>query len=157
MKVGVLCSALVLLLSSFSLAASTLLFDGFETYNRGVLDANYPSGTNAAPDGGSGNPWWGYEPPDMLVVGMETNKVTGVVTNIVTPHGGTNMLRGKNSGIPDYDSEFFNLPYRLNRSNVYSGNVTLDWWFFDPVGAKTNSNAAPQYRDYVSLAYWIPN
>jgi hypothetical protein len=157
MKVAVLCCALLMLLSSLPLPASTLLFDGFETYNRGALDANYPSGTNAAPNGGPGNPWWGYEPPDMVVVGMETNKVTGVVTNIVTPHGGTNMIRGKNTGSPDLDLEFYNVAYRLNGGKAYSGNVSLDWWFFDPVGAKTNTNAAPQYQDFGSLAYWIPN
>ncbi len=154
MKVAVLCCALLVLHSSLAHAGSTLLFDGFESYNRGVLDANYPGGTNAAPDGGPGNPWWSPYTPGLSVVGMETNKVPGVVTNIVTPHGGTNMVRG---GTFDDDWEFFNLAYRLNRSNVYSGNVSLDWWFFDPIGAKTNSNAAPQYQDYVSLAYWIPS
>jgi hypothetical protein len=153
MKVAVLCCALLALLSSPSRAASALLFDGFESYNRGVLDANSPSGANAAPDGGPGNPWWGAEPPDLTVVGMETNKVVGVVTNIVAPHSGTNMVRG---GTLKDDWEFFNLPCRLNRSSVYSGSVSLDWWFFDPIGAKTNANSAPQYQDFASLAYWIP-
>jgi hypothetical protein len=154
MKVAVLCCALVVLWSSSSRAASALLFDGFESCHRGTLDANSPSDVNTAPDGGPGNPWWGSEPPDLRVVAAESNIVSGVITNFVTPHTGTNMVRGKNSGASDYDRNFFNLAYRLNHSKVFSGNVSLDWWFFDPVGAKTNANAAPQYQDYASLAYY---
>jgi hypothetical protein len=157
MKLAVLCCALITLSSSASQAASPLLSEGFEAYNRGVLDANSHSDTNTAPNGGSGNPWWGPAPPgppDLRVVAAETNIVTGIITNSVTPHGGTNMVRGKNSGVSDFDTDFFNIAYRLNHSKVFPGNVTLDWWFFDPVGAKTNANAAPQYQDYASLAYW---
>lgn len=153
MKVPVLCCAVVALMSSPSRAASSLLFDGFETYNRGVLDANSPYDTNSAPDGGPGNPWWTPFTPALSVVGAETNRVTGVTTNFVTPHSGTNMVRG---GAFQVDWEFFNLPHRLNHSRDYSGSVSLDWWFFDPVGANSSSNAAPQYQDFASLAYWIP-
>lgn len=135
-------------------AASPLLFDSFEGYNRGTLDANSPSDTNTAPNGGPGNPWWGSFPPDLRVVAAETNLNSGISTNFVSPHSGTNMVRGKHSGAADFDRNFFNVTYRLNHGANYSGNVSLDWWFFDPVGAKTNSTAAPQYRDYASLGYW---
>ena len=154
MKVAVLCCAFMALLSGPLPAASALLFDGFESYNRGTLDANTPADANTAPNGGHGNPWWGSEPPDLHVVAAESNIISGVITNLVSPHTGTNMVRGLDSGFSDYDRNFFNLAYRLNHSRVYSGNVSFDWWFFDPVGAKTNSNAAPQYQDYASLAYY---
>jgi hypothetical protein len=157
MKVAVLCCAFMAVVSGPLPAASALLFDGFESYNRGVLDANSPSDANTAPNGGPGNPWWGPVPPgppDLHVVAAESNIVAGVITNFVTPHTGTNMLRGLHSGAPDFDRNFFNLAHRLNRSKVFSGNVSLDWWFFDPVGANTNANAAPQYQDFASLAYF---
>ncbi len=157
MKAVVLCCALLALCSRAAVAASPLLFDGFESYNRGVLDDNSPSGTNLSPNGGPGNPWWGPYPPgppDLNVVGAESNIISGVITNFVTPHSGTNMVRGKHSGSPDFDQDFFNIARRLNQSKVFSGNVYLDWWFFDPVGARTNANASPQYQDFGSLAYY---
>ena len=157
MKVAVLCCAFMALVSGPLPAATALLFDGFESYHRGTLDANSPSDTNTAPNGGPGNPWWTPVPPgppNLHVVAAETNIVSGVITNFVTPHTGTNMVRGLNSGAADSDHDFFNLAYRLNHSKVFSGNVSLDWWFFDPVGAKTNANAAPQYQDCASLAYY---
>jgi hypothetical protein len=156
MKAVVLCCTLLALCCRAG-TASPLLFDGFESYNHGVLDANYPSGPNAAPNGSPGNPWWGPfppGPPDLNVVAAESNIVTGVITNFVTPHSGTNMVRGKHSGSPDFDQDYFNIAYRLNQGKVFAGNVYLDWWFFDPVGAKTNTNAAPQYQDFGSLAYF---
>jgi hypothetical protein len=156
MKAAVLCCTLLALCPRATLAASPLLFDGFESWNRGALDANFPSGPNAALNAGA-NPWWGPYPPgppDLLVVAAETNIVSGVITNLVTPHGGTNMVRGKHSGSPDFDQNFFNIAWRLNQGKVFAGNVSLDWWFFDPVGANTNTGAAPQYQDFASLAYY---
>ncbi len=156
MKAAVLCCTLLALCPRATLAASPLLFDGFESYNHGALDANFPSGPNAAPNAG-GNPWWGPYPPgppDLLVVAAESNIVSGVITNFVTPHGGTNMLRGRHSGSPDFDQDFFNIAWRLNQGKVFAGDLYLDWWFFDPVGANTNSGAAPQYQDFASLAFF---
>jgi hypothetical protein len=151
MKVAVLCCAFMALVSGPLPAASALLFDGFESYNRGVLDANSPANSNTAPNGGPGNPWWSPYNPGLSVVAAETNIVSGIITNAVSPHGGTNMVRG---GTFKIDWDFYNLAYRLNRSKPFSGNVSLDWWFFDPVGANTNSSAAPQYQDFASLGYW---
>jgi hypothetical protein len=141
-------------------ADQPLLFEGFENYQRGAsglsnaLDANYPGGLNLGPNGGPGNPWWGQFPPDLRVVGTDTNIVPGIITNVVSPHSGTNMVRGKGSGAADFDRDFYNLAWRLNHSNNYHGNLTLDWWFFDPVGANTNAAAAPKYQDYLSLGCW---
>ncbi|HXD01080.1 MAG TPA: hypothetical protein VN048_17195 [Verrucomicrobiae bacterium] len=151
MKVAVLCCAFLALVSGPLPAASALLFDGFESYNRGVLDANSPFDANTAPNGGPGNPWWSPYNPGLAVVAAETNIVGGIITNAVSPHAGTNMVRG---GVYKIDWDFFNLAHRLNRSKAFSGNVSLDWWFFDPVGAKTNANAAPQYQDFASLAFY---
>lgn len=153
MKFVVFSCALATLLVAPSFAG-TLLFESFETYNRGALDANSSNDTNTAPNGGPGNPWWGIFTPDLQVVGLETNTNSGISTNIVTPHSGTNMVRGKHTGAADYDQDFFNLAYRLNHGRPFTTNLTLDWWFFDPVGARTNANSAPQYRDYVSLSFW---
>jgi hypothetical protein len=153
MKFAVLFCALISLQAVPS-RAGTLLFESFETYNRGTLDADSPGDTNTSPNGGPGNPWWGVYPPDLRVVGLETNVNSGISTNIVAPHSGTNMVRGRHSGAADYDQDYFNLAYRLNHGSPFTNNLTLDWWFFDPVGARTNANSAPQYRDYVSLASW---
>jgi len=126
------------------IVASPLLSEGFEGYSRGDLDANDGSGPNAAPNGGPGNPWWGPLSPDLVVVGAE---------NGVQPHSGTNMVRGISAigPSPDDDSDYYNLAYRLNGSNVFTGSIMLDWWFYDPVGA---TNGANHYADYVALAYF---
>jgi hypothetical protein len=131
-------------------ASAQLLTEGFESYQVGVLDANYQGGNNIGPNGGPGNPWWGPFPPQLRVVTNETQIISGVITNVVVPHSGTNMVRGSAIGIPDFGQDFFNLAYRLNQSNIYYQNIKLDWWFFDPVGSKTPANA--NYQDYVSLA-----
>jgi hypothetical protein len=147
MKARFVVFALVVLslLAVKRLAAAPLLFESFENYNRGALDANLAPGSggvNNGPNGGA-NPWWGPEAPNLHVVGPEGG---------VTPHSGTNMVRGLAPVLPsgDFDEDFYNLAFRLNQSNIYSGNILLDWWFYDPIGA-TN---ADRFQDYVSLAYF---
>jgi hypothetical protein len=146
----------ILFVSIFSaltsaLSAGQLLFDGFEGYNQGELDANDPSSPNFATINPT-NFWAGYVPPNAIVVGAE-NSVNGVP---VTPHSGTNMVRGTgNQG--EFDQEFYNIGYLLNVSNNYSpvlGNVYVDWWFFDSVGPGTNGVSAQNYGDYLSLSYY---
>jgi hypothetical protein len=135
-------------------AQQALLREGFEGYQRDALDANYSGGLNSGPNGGPGNPWWGWITPNLRVVGTDTNIVPGIITNVVSPHGGTNMVRGIGIGVADYDRNFYNLASRLNHSVNFHGNLVLDWWFFDPVGANTNAAAAPKYQDYLSLGCW---
>jgi len=131
------------------LKAGQLLFESFEHYNLGILDATSSGDVNAGTNGGP-NPWWspGQSIPSFRVVNAESN-----MFSFVTPHSGTNMIRGRLlNGItdqPDFDVEFFNIAFRLN-SNVYSGNILLDYWFYDPVG----TNNAGVFQDYVSLAYF---
>src|SRR5579871_3077006 len=93
MKAALLVWGLFFACGGLMRAQQTLLSEGFEGYQRDLLDAN-ASGLNAGPDGGPGNPWWGEFPPDLHVVGADTNIIPGIVTNLVTPHGGTNMVRG---------------------------------------------------------------
>jgi len=117
--------------------------DNFESYAQGYLDANYAGGPNAAPNG-MGNPWWGANPADFSVVGSE---------NGVTPHTGAQMVRNEvgslfQVGYFDDDSEFYNLAFRLNAGNLHTGNVVLDWWFYDPSGAGTNQ---ANYGDFAGL------
>jgi hypothetical protein len=143
MKVVIVWSAVLALLVG-RLPAAQLLSEGFETYQPDALDANYPAGSNNSPDGGPGNPWWGLTPPDLYVVGAESG---------VTPHGGTQMVRG-DLGF-GFDQDFFNLAYRVNGSNPYLGELTFDWWFYDPTGPAN----AVEYQDYIDLAYYqgVPN
>jgi hypothetical protein len=141
--------AALLSLSTTHLVAGPALSESFEAYksnNGGALDANMLPGfqaVNIGPNGGPGNGWWGIGPPNLRVVGSELD---------VTPHSGTNMVRGVNaSGYAEEDHDFFNLAYRCGSSNVYSGNFLLDWWFYDPAGSGPN---ADQFRDYLSVAYY---
>lgn len=128
---------------SFSIPATsyvTLLSDGFEGYTGGgvPLDMNYASGPNASPNGGPGNPWFGPGPPNARVVVTEGG---------VVPHGGSQMVRG--SAANDLDEDWVNLPYRFNAGNVYSGNLMMDWWFYDPLGAGGDT-----YADFAGIGFY---
>src|SRR5271165_2968178 len=94
MKAPLLCCLLVVLSFSQSRATVPSMSEGFESCYRDILDANSATSANRATNGGPGNPWWGEYPPDLVVVGPETNIVPGIITNFVSPHGGTNMVRG---------------------------------------------------------------
>src|SRR5438046_10454747 len=115
----------LLILSVFQIPAQVLFSDGFETYTDAgsPLDAN-TAGPNAGPNGGPGNPWFGPAPPNLRVVGTEGG---------VSPHGGVNMTRG--SMPSDLDQDWYNLSYRLNGGNYYTGNIMMDWYFYDPLGS----------------------
>jgi hypothetical protein len=150
-KALVLCNVLLSLSLNLSHAAP-LISEGFETYNAGALDSDYP-GANQGPNGGPGSPWWSVFPPTFFVVGAETYTIPGVSTNLVSPHGGTNMVRGDISGNAS-DTIYYNLAYRLNATNGFSGNLILDWWFYDPVGTNVNAGNGvfpSQYQDTISL------
>ena len=134
-----LCVALFLLvLSIIQVPAQVIFSDGFESYTAGgnPLDKNY-AGPTAAPNG-SGNPWFGPAPPNARVVGTEGS---------VTPHSGNNMIRG--SAPSDLDENWYNLAYRLNSGNPYTGNIQYNWWFYDPLGS-----GGSNYRDYAALGYY---
>jgi hypothetical protein len=127
---------------TFSIPATsyvTVFSDGFETYNLGALDKNLSGGPNEAPDG-SGNPWWGPCPANLNVVNSGENGVTA--------HGGSHMIRG-NIATADIDQIYYNLAYRLNAGSAYTGNVMLDWWFYDNLGSGGSAN-----EDFVALAYY---
>jgi hypothetical protein len=130
---------ILLALSVFQTCAQVLFSDGFEGYTAGgsPLDKNYSSGANAAPNG-SGNPWFGPAPPNARVVGTEGS---------VSPHSGSNMIRG--SAPSDTDENWYNLAYRLNGGNSYTGNVEFDWWFYDPLGS-----GGSDYRDFAALGFY---
>jgi len=92
-------------------------------------------------------------PPSFFVVGAETYTIPGVSTNLVSPHGGANMVRGDIGGTAS-DTIYYNLAYRLNATNGFSGNLMLDWWFYDPVGTNVNADNGvfpSQYQDTISL------
>ena len=131
--------------SAGTLHANPLLFEDFEKYNLGALDANLNStnGVNQAPNGQTGaNPWWGAEPPNLQVVSSE---------NGITPHSGVKMVRGASGNTTAYSQDLCNLAYRFNGGKPFFGNCFLDWWFYDPAG--TNSQAS-QFNDSISLAYY---
>ena len=118
---------------------TTVFSDGFEGYVSGgtPLDKNQSGGANAAPNG-SGNPWFGPAPPNARVVGA---------TNGVTPHGGANMITG--SAPSDGDQNWCNLAYRFGGGQALTGNLQLDWWFYDPSGPGDSG-----YQDYVALGFY---
>ena len=116
--------------------------DGFETYALGALDSTLAGGPNEGTDGGA-NPWFGAAAPNLQVVNAE---------NGVIPHSGTNMIRGCYNCLYDNDQDWFNLSYRCATGGVYSGNITLEWWFYDPLGALGGGD----YVDYFALGNYAP-
>jgi hypothetical protein len=130
----------VLALATAGRAQVLVLFsDGFESYAPGALDKNLSGGPNAAPNG-SGNPWFGPNPPNLRVVGAEGS---------VTPHSGTQMVRGLNTGGGDFDQNWYNLAYRNNGGKPYTANIAMDWWFYDPLGA-----GGAGFQDYAALGFY---
>ncbi len=120
----------------------TLFSDDFEHRNLGALDMDY-AGPNASANGDlAGNPWFGPLPPNLRVI---TNE------NGIFPHSGTNMIRGAYSP-QDFDQDWINLAYRFNGSNAYTGNIRLDWWFYDPIGAAGDNGT--NFQDYAAIGYY---
>jgi hypothetical protein len=133
-------ATITLLVLAISQAPAQVLFtDGFESHAVGALDKNLSGGPNAAPNG-SGNPWFGPNPPNAQVVTTDSG---------VSPHSGNQMIRGAFVAGADIDQNWYNLAYRLNGGNPYTGNIQLDWWFYDALGS-----GGLNYRDYVSLGYY---
>jgi hypothetical protein len=133
----------LLTLSIIQIPAQVLFSDNFDGYNTGALDKNLVGGPNAAPNG-SGNPWFGPGPPNFQVVTAEYG---------VTPLSGTQMIRGKYNAT-DFDQDFYNLAYRLGGGNSFSGNVSLSWNFYDPLGTGTGS---ANYQDFNALTHYTVN
>src|SRR5256885_113504 len=143
--VKIFATAIILLvLSVVQMPAQVLFSDGFETYvdSHNPLDAD-TAGPNNGPNGGPGNPWFGPAPPNLRVVGSGG----GVSSGAAPTHSGLNMVTA--SAAADFDQDWVNISSRFNGANPYFGNVSLDWWFYDPTGAG-NSN----YRDYAALGYY---
>ncbi len=137
-------SLLVVLALATVAPAAVLYTDGFESYTAGgnPLDKN-TAGPNSAPNG-SGNPWFGPAPPNARVVGADsTNGPT------VTPHSGNNMIRG--SAPSDQDENWYNLAYRQNGGNPFTGDIEFDWYFYDPTGQSAGSTG---FRDYAAIGYY---
>jgi hypothetical protein len=122
----------------------TVFSDGFESYAAGALDKEPlyfqggANGPNAAPNG-SGNPWFGPFGPNAQVVGTEGG---------VSPHGGTNMIRGNVAG--DDDALWCNLAYRCHGGQPIKGNCMLDWWVYDPF----TSTSLTAFKDYISFYFY---
>lgn len=121
-------------------AQATVLFsDGFESWNLGKLSS---TDTNT-PNPGSTNPWWSP--------GGGNGIVTGTI-NGVTPHSGTQMLKGAATG--DIDQNVVNLAHRLNSDTPITGNIALDFWFYDANGSGDSHSVG-----YAELGYYdgVPN
>src|SRR5437764_257790 len=121
---GVIVSGVLSLAAAQAVQAAPVFTDSFETYAGGgaTLDKNI-AGANAAPNG-SGNPWFGPTPPNFKVVGTEGG---------VVPHSGNQMVRGNQ---PQQGNQiWYNAQYRNNGGAKYTGNVQLDFWFYDPNGS----------------------
>lgn len=119
--------------------ARALMVEEFEAYNLGgtsfeSIDKNDPAGPNQAANG-SGNPWWGPLPPN------------GRITQ-ARSHTGARSLWGTAGGCRD----FYNLAYRVGGGSAITGNVYLDWWFYDPLGS--GGSATNFCGDYTALTYY---
>lgn len=119
--------------------ARALMVEEFEAYNLGgtsfeSIDKNDSAGPNQAANG-SGNPWWGPLPPN------------GRITQ-ARAHTGTKSLWGTAGGCRD----FYNLAYRVGGGSAFTGNVYLDWWFYDPLGS--SGSATDFCGDYTALTYY---
>ena len=137
----ILLALLTLILPPWQVRAGGLV-DGFESYAPGGLDSTYSGGPNEGPNGGA-NPWFGQNPPNLRVVNAE---------NGVTPHSGTNMVRGCYNCLYDQDVQWLNLSFRCATGGVYTGNISLEWWFYDPLG----SLGGGDYIDFVALGSYAP-
>lgn len=115
------------------------MVETFESYATGgtsfdSLDKNDPVGPNQAANN-VGNPWWGLTAPNGRV-------------DATKAHGGTKSLWGTAGNCRD----LYNLQYRHNAGSAFTGNVYLDWWFYDPLGSTgTTSNFC---GDYTALSYF---
>ena len=163
--------ALSLLLFAIGLgssrAANTVLWsEGFEGYNYesgqtfGNLDKN-ASGANAAANG-VGNPWFGPNPlpgNGWITAAMDNPNPP---QDTVTPHSGTNMLRGGQDGSGgwyggwDNDIDHVNLAYRFHGGTPLKANFSIDWWFYDLLGTTYNPDpdaGSGCFGDHAGIEY----
>jgi hypothetical protein len=59
------------------------------------------------------------------------------------------MIRGQPVPGVDNDQNWFNLAYRLNNGLPFTANISLDWWFYDPLGP-----GGTGFRDCVALGFY---
>jgi hypothetical protein len=123
-----------LLVAQTTLASTTLFSDNFDSYNPGQLNKNGAGSPNSAPNG-TGNPWWGPfggRLTQSTIVGPETG---------ITPHSGTQMVAGATAN--NTQSELWqNIAYRYNGGNLFSGDLALSFWFYDPIGTSNGIHFA---------------
>lgn len=162
--------ALSLLLFAIGLGsawANTVLWtEGFESYNTdagqtyGGLDKNASGGANAA-NNGVGNPWFGPNPNNAWVTEIMENPLP--IQENITPHGGTNMIRGGRNATSgwfsgwDNDVDHVNLAYRFHGGAPLIGNFSIDWWFYDECGNTypvTDMDSGPaNFGDHAGIEY----
>jgi hypothetical protein len=162
--------ALSLLLFAVGLGsarATTVLWsEGFEGYNTdagqtfGGLDKNVAGGANAA-NNGVGNPWFGPNPNNGWVTEEMENPLP--IQETITPHSGTNMMRGGRSAAGgwysgwDNDVDHVNLAYRFHGGAPLKGSFSIDWWFYDECGntyPDTDMDAGPaNFGDHAGIEY----
>ena len=111
----------------------------FEDYATGgasfdSLDKNDTVGPNTAANG-AGNPWWGALPPNGRI-------------DTTQAHSGTKSLLGTAGDCKD----ICNLQYRVGGGSPFSGNIYLDWWFYDPLGSSGTSTDF--CGDYTALSFY---
>jgi hypothetical protein len=162
-------------LFAFGLAsarANTVLWtEGFEGYNMqpgqtyGGLDKNAtdPSATDNAATNGVGNPWFGPNPLPGNGWVTEAMQNPALFQDTVSPHSGTNMMRGNQDGVGswisawDNDIDHVNLAYRFRNGTPLKANFSIDWWFYDVCGnlyPATDMGAGPaNFGDHAGIEY----
>ena len=146
-------------------AATVLWSEGFENYNTvagqtyGGLDKNKSGGANAG-DNGVGNPWFGPAPNNGWVTEAMQNPLP--VQDTITPHGGTNMMRGGQDGSGgwysgwDNDVDHVNIAYRFHGGAPFKASFSIDWWFYDELGTTYNPDpdaGSGSFGDHAGIEY----
>jgi hypothetical protein len=143
MRVRQLLCVVMVLGYAASARGVVLYSDNFDSYTPGTGDSTPLDSNQVGPNAGtngSGNPWWGPFLPNLYVVTSGENGVPA--------HSGNQMVRGLSTG-GDFDQEYYNLQYRHNGGSAFQGNLTADWWFYDPLGSGGSA-----FQDYGALSYY---
>ena len=160
-------SLLLFAIGIVSVRAATVLWsEGFEGYKKdagqtyGSLDKNVAGGANAAANG-VGNPWFGPNPNNAWVTEAMDNPLP--IQETITPHSGTNMIRGSRSDTSgwssgsDNDIDHVNLAYRFHGGAPLKSNFSIDWWFYDECGntyPADDMDAGPaNFGDHAGIEY----
>jgi len=134
-----------------------------QTYGGLDKNATDPSATDNAAANGVGNPWFGPNPFPGNGWVTEAMQNPTLFQDTVSPHSGTNMMRGNQDGVgswfsgSDNDIDHVNLAYRFHNGTPLKANFSIDWWFYDVCGNQypaDDMDAGPaNFGDHAGIEY----